>query len=229
MASPQSSIANGGDRKEPRGQVTFRFCAECSNMLYPKEDEATRTLKFTCRTCQYTEDAKSWCVYRNVINSAQGETAGVTQDVGSDPTVGSPLSCCRVLCLMCGLAISCTTCGEPSPSLGATADDDLDMEAVSALGFQLPVPLEASLSFHHVSGNSNIYNKNYANDYYSSSRMPALDDTPLSLDMFPKERYTNYDDDEDEDDGDGAGVDADVDMANSPTAESFPATLCARN
>ena len=56
-------------------------------MLYPKEDESSRTLQFTCRTCQYTEEATSTCVFRNLMNNAVGETAGVTQDVGSDPTV----------------------------------------------------------------------------------------------------------------------------------------------
>ncbi len=59
-------------------------------MLYPKEDEDSHKLQFTCRTCQYTEEAQSTCVFRHVLNNAAGETAGVTQDVGSDPTVGNP-------------------------------------------------------------------------------------------------------------------------------------------
>jgi DNA-directed RNA polymerase subunit M/transcription elongation factor TFIIS len=56
-------------------------------MLYPKEDPDTHRLQFACRTCQYSEEALSSCVFRNVLNNAVGETAGVTQDVGSDPTV----------------------------------------------------------------------------------------------------------------------------------------------
>jgi DNA-directed RNA polymerase II subunit RPB9 len=63
-----------------------------SNMLYPKEDNDTRQLQFACRTCQYSEPAISSCVFRNVLNNAVGETAGVTQDVGSDPTVCAPFS-----------------------------------------------------------------------------------------------------------------------------------------
>lgn len=59
-------------------------------MLYPKEDLDSHKLQFTCRTCQYTEEATSTCVFRNLMNNAVGETAGVTQDVGSDPTVSSP-------------------------------------------------------------------------------------------------------------------------------------------
>lgn len=72
-----------------------------SNMLYPKEDPDTHRLQFACRTCQYSEEAASSCVFRNVLNNAVGETAGVTQDVGSDPTVGLPL------CLLCGSVIEC--------------------------------------------------------------------------------------------------------------------------
>lgn len=60
-------------------------------MLYPKEDPETHRLNFACRTCQYAEEAASSCVFRNVLNNAVGETAGVTQDVGSDPTVRSHL------------------------------------------------------------------------------------------------------------------------------------------
>lgn len=72
-----------------------------SNMLYPKEDPESHRLNFACRTCQYSEEATSSCVFRNILNNAVGETAGVTQDVGSDPTVGLPL------CLFCGCVVMC--------------------------------------------------------------------------------------------------------------------------
>jgi DNA-directed RNA polymerase II subunit RPB9 len=87
MSSPQGNA--DGPERETLEQITFRFCSECSNMLYPKEDPDSHKLQFTCRTCQYTEEANSTCVFRNVMNNAVGETAGVTQDVGSDPTVRS--------------------------------------------------------------------------------------------------------------------------------------------
>lgn len=108
MSSPQSPSSDAGDSKKPE-QVSFRFCSECSNMLYPKEDERNLKLQFTCRTCQFTEDAKTTCVFRNNLENSAGETAGVTQDVGSDPTVSdlSPL-----LCLCCGFPISCILCGQ---------------------------------------------------------------------------------------------------------------------
>ena len=72
-------------------------------MLYPKEDPDTHRLNFACRTCQYSEEATSSCVFRNILNNAVGETAGVTQDVGSDPTVGLPL------CLLCCSVVICDT------------------------------------------------------------------------------------------------------------------------
>lgn len=85
-------------------------------MLYPKEDEDAHKLQFTCRTCQYTEEAQSTCVFRNVLNNSAGETAGVTQDVGSDPTVSDvPL----VLCLGCGCLIFCDTCGGMATDMAA--------------------------------------------------------------------------------------------------------------
>ena len=92
MATPSSTT----DEKRPLEQITFRFCSECSNMLYPKEDADSRQLLYVCRTCQYTEEAATSCVFRNVMNSASGETAGVTQDVADDPTVSGDV------CLLCG-------------------------------------------------------------------------------------------------------------------------------
>jgi DNA-directed RNA polymerase II subunit RPB9 len=97
MASPASSTVE--EAKKNTEQITFRFCSECSNMLYPKEDPDTHRLQFACRTCQYSEEAASSCVFRNILNNAVGETAGVTQDVGSDPTVGLPF------CLLCGSVV----------------------------------------------------------------------------------------------------------------------------
>lgn len=77
-----------------------------SNLLYPKEDRVNNTLMFTCRTCHVGEPATSYCVYQNKLNSQVGDTAGVTQDVGSDPTVGIP-----GFCTYCGDEIICFVCG----------------------------------------------------------------------------------------------------------------------
>jgi DNA-directed RNA polymerase II subunit RPB9 len=67
-------------------------------LLYPKEDRHTNQLMFTCRTCHVGEPASSYCVYQNKLNSQVGATAGVTQDVSSDPT----LPRANKLCPSCG-------------------------------------------------------------------------------------------------------------------------------
>lgn len=88
------------------------FCWS-SNLLYPKEDRSSNTLVFACRTCHVDEPATSYCVFQNKLNSQVGETAGVTQDVGSDPTVGLPL------CLLCGQEVYCDLCDRLATSLFA--------------------------------------------------------------------------------------------------------------
>ncbi|KAJ5151157.1 uncharacterized protein N7482_010409 [Penicillium canariense] len=112
-ASPTPSA--GADSK-PADQIHFRFCRECSNLLYPKEDRVTNQLMFTCRTCHVGEPASSYCVYQNKLNSQVGDTAGVTQDVGSDPTVclpETPLGFLSIpgFCACCGQEMVCETCG----------------------------------------------------------------------------------------------------------------------
>ncbi|MCJ1271934.1 hypothetical protein MMC22_011839 [Lobaria immixta] len=102
-ASPAPSTE--GQMQKSQEQITFRFCRECSNMLYPKEDRISNKLMFACRTCQFSEDAISSCVFRNNLYNTVGETAGVTQDVGSDPTVGIP-----DFCTLCGQEIGCFFC-----------------------------------------------------------------------------------------------------------------------
>ncbi|KAM3457076.1 hypothetical protein MY5147_005507 [Beauveria neobassiana] len=139
MATPQSTTSYQGEAAgegKQLEQITFRFCSECSNMLYPKEDEEAHKLQFTCRTCQYTEEARSTCVFRNILNNSAGETAGVTQDVGADPTVSDYN---LQLCLHCGVAICCSRCGAASPDVNevvkracAASDGDADYMEVFA-------------------------------------------------------------------------------------------------
>ena len=161
MSSPAASAT--GERKNPAEQITFRFCSECSNMLYPKEDEVDRKLMFTCRTCNFSEEATSSCIFRNAMNNAAGETAGVTQDVGSDPTVGNPSlldshgdvsgrrgsgssglssssntstsSACISTCLSCGCMIICDTCGDHFSMLAANlGTPELELDKASLRG-----------------------------------------------------------------------------------------------
>ncbi|EDN10899.1 DNA directed RNA polymerase II 15 kDa subunit [Histoplasma capsulatum] len=74
-ASPMSS---SGDQVQGSSQIHFRFCRECSNLLYPKEDRNTNTLMFTCRTCHVGEPASSPCLPRsNKLCPSCGENEAV--------------------------------------------------------------------------------------------------------------------------------------------------------
>lgn len=51
-----------------------------------------KLLQYACRTCDYMETVpggsrKGACVYSNEVGGKASETAGVTQDVGTDPTL----------------------------------------------------------------------------------------------------------------------------------------------
>ncbi|KAH3670817.1 hypothetical protein WICMUC_004786 [Wickerhamomyces mucosus] len=67
--------------------TSFRFCNECNNMLYPKEDKENMRLLYECRICSYVEEAGSAKVYRHELVSDIGETAGIVNDLGLDPTL----------------------------------------------------------------------------------------------------------------------------------------------
>jgi len=56
-------------------------------MLYPKEDKENKRLLYQCRNCSYSELADSPRVYRHELITHIGETAGVVEDIGSDPTL----------------------------------------------------------------------------------------------------------------------------------------------
>ncbi|KAH7065878.1 hypothetical protein BKA63DRAFT_427216 [Paraphoma chrysanthemicola] len=95
MSSPAAETG-GSTKKEP---ILFRFCSECSNLLFPREDKSENKLLFACRTCSFTEEAPSSCVMRHDISSTVGATAGVTAEVAQDPTLPR-------------IQKQCTECGE---------------------------------------------------------------------------------------------------------------------
>ncbi|KAJ4502852.1 hypothetical protein HRR81_001080 [Exophiala dermatitidis] len=117
MSAPGSPAPSEGETK--RGEVSYRFCQECSNLLYPKEDRATSTLLYICKACHATTTHDSACTYRHQLGSTVQETAGVTTDVANDPTVGSALPELPCLCTLCGDPLKCGKCG-----LQATEDSD---------------------------------------------------------------------------------------------------------
>ncbi|KAH3904193.1 hypothetical protein HBI56_175900 [Parastagonospora nodorum] len=94
MSSPAAEMG-GPTKKEP---ILFRFCSECSNLLFPREDKSENKLLFACRTCSFTEEAPSSCVMRHDISSTVGATAGVTAEVAQDPT----LPRIQKQCMECG-------------------------------------------------------------------------------------------------------------------------------
>ncbi|GMH19915.1 hypothetical protein Nepgr_021756 [Nepenthes gracilis] len=77
---------------------TMKFCRECNNILYPKEDRENKILLYACRNCDHQEAADSNCVYRNEIHHAVGERTQVLQDVAADPTLPRTKS---VRCTQC--------------------------------------------------------------------------------------------------------------------------------
>lgn len=68
---------------------TMRFCSECNNIMYPKENKADRKLMYACSRCSYKEDAQSGsCVYRNNLITTAGNKLDIVQtDVVDDPTL----------------------------------------------------------------------------------------------------------------------------------------------
>ena len=62
---------------------------------------------------------------RHEIASTTGDTAGVTADLGQDPTVGLTYEAFPFLCTMCGQDIICEDCGQESaPGYCLEAEDE---------------------------------------------------------------------------------------------------------
>uniref|UniRef100_A0A0E0NNH1 TFIIS-type domain-containing protein n=1 Tax=Oryza rufipogon TaxID=4529 RepID=A0A0E0NNH1_ORYRU len=93
-----------GGRGSAAAMSTMKFCRECNNILYPKEEKDRRLLLFACRNCEHQkqqqqEVSESKCVYRNEVAHAAGERTQVLQDVASDPTLPRTKT---VRCAACG-------------------------------------------------------------------------------------------------------------------------------
>lgn len=67
--------------------VGIKFCSECNNMLYPKEDKERKKLKYACRNCEWKTTADNNCVYVNKITHEVDELARIVSDVIHDPTL----------------------------------------------------------------------------------------------------------------------------------------------
>jgi len=119
-------------------------------MLYPKEDAVNSTLMFACRTCQFSEPATSSCIYRNELSTKIGATAGITQDIGEDPTVGEPPppSFIPDFCTVCGSEIFCEICGSETDNgcFLEVGDDDVAMDDTSPISDAAGDALDAAFN-----------------------------------------------------------------------------------
>ncbi|CAG8630098.1 20023_t:CDS:2 [Gigaspora rosea] len=80
--------------------ATFKFCSQCSNLLYPKEDKETQRLLYACRNCIYQEETKNYCVYRNEISNLVSEKTAIVKDIAADPSLA------KRTCTQCGFTVS---------------------------------------------------------------------------------------------------------------------------
>lgn len=76
----------------------FWICAECGNMLMPKEDAASRTLKRWCRHCNKEDTADSNLVLKTDLRK-EAHLQEITKETIKDPTL--PRSTTS-LCASCG-------------------------------------------------------------------------------------------------------------------------------
>ena len=87
--------------QKPRkdGFVGIRFCQECNNMLYPKEDKEMKILLYSCRNCDYQENAYNSCIYVNRVVHDTNEMTMIVADVVADPTLPRTTD---IVCPKCG-------------------------------------------------------------------------------------------------------------------------------
>jgi len=78
---------NFAARSDGPGFVGIKFCQECNNMLYPKEDKENRVLLYSCRNCDYQQVADNNCIYVNKITHEVDELTQIVADVTADPTL----------------------------------------------------------------------------------------------------------------------------------------------
>ncbi|KAG8553200.1 hypothetical protein GDO81_003313 [Engystomops pustulosus] len=85
MLFPEQGMEADGTYEQ--GFVGIRFCQECNNMLYPKEDKENRILLYACRNCDYQQEADNSCIYVNKITHEVDELTQIIADVSQDPTL----------------------------------------------------------------------------------------------------------------------------------------------
>ena len=79
-----------GERNKQESHLNYvgiKFCKECNNMLYPKEDSVNKRLLYACRNCGYSEPSKKSCVYVNNMTENYDELRCINTDIIQDPTL----------------------------------------------------------------------------------------------------------------------------------------------
>jgi DNA-directed RNA polymerase II subunit RPB9 len=81
----------------------MRFCRDCNNMLYAKENTNEKVLEFWCKNCQYSEKVEenceeTNCVYKNEIKLGQ-TSIKIDPSIINDPTYSRTQN------------VNCTECG----------------------------------------------------------------------------------------------------------------------
>ncbi|KNE57683.1 hypothetical protein AMAG_04543 [Allomyces macrogynus ATCC 38327] len=69
------------------GSARVRFCSDCNNLLYPREDRVENRLLYACRRCGTQEEALDACVYRHEIAIQERGETGRLRDLIKDPTL----------------------------------------------------------------------------------------------------------------------------------------------
>ena len=82
----EASTSKSATHEGP-GFVGIKFCQECNNMLYPKEDKENKQLLYACRNCDYKELANNNCIYVNKIVNEVNCLTSINTDVIGDPTM----------------------------------------------------------------------------------------------------------------------------------------------
>ena len=83
VADEEDEVASDGGPT----YVGIKFCSECNNMLYPKEDKEHRKLLYACRNCDWKTNADTNCVYVNKMTHEVDELTRIVCDVIHDPTL----------------------------------------------------------------------------------------------------------------------------------------------
>mmetsp|Transcript_5609 Transcript_5609/g.14327 ORF Transcript_5609/g.14327 Transcript_5609/m.14327 type:complete len:120 (+) Transcript_5609:97-456(+) len=65
----------------------IRFCPECNNMLFAKENKLEHVLILHCEVCEHSQPAEDKCVLRSDISGGTVSRLFNFEDVVADPTL----------------------------------------------------------------------------------------------------------------------------------------------